>query len=850
MTSERPIEPEILISHSGAIRALALELLGDSHAADDVLQDTFVRAIVAPPPKRESLGGWLRTVAEGLARNQRRSEARRADREARYAEDRGATRYDSEKRSATLRAVMEAVLALDEPYRATILQRYFEGASPTAIAERERVPLATVASRLQRAHKLLRERIERRLGSKNGGASSALALLVGKSPSLSLAHAPQLALSAGAIAMGTKVTLSAGAAVIAVVIAWALWRGDSPSSPIVDAKPTVESASPAKPATAALDSVASSAPKIESERKSASVESANAAAAAPAPLATGPFAFDLDVVPLDEFERPLSAAEVFAAPPGQPLDRFGNTDWDGVLRRKWHGSEPAIDLVLQARRDGFGESAMQLVHVFAGAKQRVILPLVKFANSESRGTTLSFVMTLSGSGGQKLTFVNADDRPSFEVDAKDNGFFTDPYMRFGDDAKRSRESAVATVVGERLARELTFDLGGNAEISLDSLIAVDAEAKPDTDAPPPTAMLSGTALLPDGTPAAKVHVSLSAATGAFREDQDTDSAGNFTFGSAPIGDALLSVGGHAAGRIDERLNLIAGEQHWKGTLQSHSSLRVKLVGVHGEPLEGWRVEAWTVARTSEFTTAELTDKSGVVALHLPNAAGFRLIARPNSGSPLGMPIAESVWPNGDQVSVPLREDPTVGGLKLELARSNGDELETAEVRAWRVDTGLGAMFAKRSLEDGDKSHTLFESLELMPGDYDLEAGAPGCPWTALGRIHVSAGVQTDLGVERLEASRDFELRLSEPNVVERATGVLSATRNGAIVRSQNFELELPAHLAMPRGANAIDWTRFAMQIDGANDDGTTRYKVDEKGTLERIELDAKDVLELAPVEHR
>ena len=54
-----------------------------------------------------------------------------------------------------------AVLALDEPYRSTVLRRFFDDLSPEEVAAREHASEATVRSRLKRGLALLRARLER-----------------------------------------------------------------------------------------------------------------------------------------------------------------------------------------------------------------------------------------------------------------------------------------------------------------------------------------------------------------------------------------------------------------------------------------------------------------------------------------------------------------------------------------------------------------------------------------------------------------------------------------------------------------------------------------------------------------
>ena len=54
------------------------------------------------------------------------------------------------ERADTLRCVVQAVVELDEPYRETILLRYFEGLAIDAVAARMNAPLETTRARIRR----------------------------------------------------------------------------------------------------------------------------------------------------------------------------------------------------------------------------------------------------------------------------------------------------------------------------------------------------------------------------------------------------------------------------------------------------------------------------------------------------------------------------------------------------------------------------------------------------------------------------------------------------------------------------------------------------------------------------
>ncbi len=217
-TMSRPLQPELLLTHAAALRSTARALLHDEHAAEDVVQETWLRAWCAPPRGEGSLGGWLRRVAEGLALQRRRSEGRRVRREFEYASERSQS-TDSGQRSAVLRAVVEAVLALDEPYRETVLLRWFEGLPPRTIAERLNVRVATVDSRLQRAHDRLRVKLERELDDGTQRWRGLVALVLGApDPTRWL---PTLAYPLAGVAVSLKMT----SAVLAVVVGVCLWVG-------------------------------------------------------------------------------------------------------------------------------------------------------------------------------------------------------------------------------------------------------------------------------------------------------------------------------------------------------------------------------------------------------------------------------------------------------------------------------------------------------------------------------------------------------------------------------------------------------------------------------------------------
>lgn len=173
MNATTPIHPEALLSHLDFVRGIARSLLFDEHEVDDVVQQTWLQAVRRPPRTATSLKSWLGTVTRNLARNVRREKGRRRTEDLEQPPDvQVPSTAEVVEREAVRRQVVKAVLALMEPYRATILLRYFEGLSPARIAARLNVPGATVRTRLRRGLEQLRAMLD----SAHGGNRQAWCL--------------------------------------------------------------------------------------------------------------------------------------------------------------------------------------------------------------------------------------------------------------------------------------------------------------------------------------------------------------------------------------------------------------------------------------------------------------------------------------------------------------------------------------------------------------------------------------------------------------------------------------------------------------------------------------------------
>jgi RNA polymerase sigma-70 factor (ECF subfamily) len=155
-----------LLAHADWLRALARQLVG-SASADDVVQETFVAALRSPPDAERPPRPWLARVMRNITRMRFRSDAQRVVREDAIASAtvESLAADDATQRLEAHRMLCELVLGLDEPFRHTMVQHYFDDLTMAEIARRDRVPESTVRSR----HKQALDRLRARLDARSGG---------------------------------------------------------------------------------------------------------------------------------------------------------------------------------------------------------------------------------------------------------------------------------------------------------------------------------------------------------------------------------------------------------------------------------------------------------------------------------------------------------------------------------------------------------------------------------------------------------------------------------------------------------------------------------------------------------
>src|SRR5262245_25868218 len=206
MTADRTTE---LLADLGWLRELARRLVGEGEV-DDVVQDVAVAALAAPPGPLARPRAWLATVLRNVAASGARRRRARSYHEAADARAEATVGTDElVQRAERQRELVDAVLRLAGPFRDAVLQRFFDGLPPRAIAARAGVPVATIHSRLQRALQRLRGELEAR----HGGGERWLAAFA------PLLHAPA-AVADAMTTMGTAgaILMQAKTVVVAAVL--------------------------------------------------------------------------------------------------------------------------------------------------------------------------------------------------------------------------------------------------------------------------------------------------------------------------------------------------------------------------------------------------------------------------------------------------------------------------------------------------------------------------------------------------------------------------------------------------------------------------------------------------------
>jgi RNA polymerase sigma factor (sigma-70 family) len=155
------VDLESLLQHREFVRSIVRRLVLDEDQVDDAVQQTWPAALRSPPLKG-ALRALLARVSRHRAADLMRSERSRARRERQLARPARVPSAAEAFEQLTLhRQVVDAVLALEEPYRSVVLLHIYEERSPRQVAAIQGLAVATVHTRLRRALALLRAEFDR-----------------------------------------------------------------------------------------------------------------------------------------------------------------------------------------------------------------------------------------------------------------------------------------------------------------------------------------------------------------------------------------------------------------------------------------------------------------------------------------------------------------------------------------------------------------------------------------------------------------------------------------------------------------------------------------------------------------
>jgi RNA polymerase sigma-70 factor, ECF subfamily len=158
-SSDEALIRSLYEEHGKAILAYATRITGDRSLAEDVLQETLIRAWRHADRLSESTGSiraWLFTVARNIMTDKMRAKAARpvevAESPATVPVER-----DHAERVVDSMVALEALGHLSEEHRSVLVEIYFQGRSVAETAEHLGIPAGTVKSRSHNAMKNLRE---------------------------------------------------------------------------------------------------------------------------------------------------------------------------------------------------------------------------------------------------------------------------------------------------------------------------------------------------------------------------------------------------------------------------------------------------------------------------------------------------------------------------------------------------------------------------------------------------------------------------------------------------------------------------------------------------------------------
>jgi len=231
------------------LQRLAAFMARDADEADDLVQDTLVKAWQDPPADASrSLRPWLGTVLRNRLRMRRRGELRREAREQQApavgSEPQGPDR--EHERLEVLRVLLAELQGLPAEDRKLIVRRFFEGESAADIGRALDIPSATIRSRIHRSLERLRGSLDQQFGDRKTWCAAVVAM----PPAGGTASHASRAGSSSTMSITMKALLVATLGGTTGIVGWAVMGADADAPAAVVGEAPTADAAPAKAAEA------------------------------------------------------------------------------------------------------------------------------------------------------------------------------------------------------------------------------------------------------------------------------------------------------------------------------------------------------------------------------------------------------------------------------------------------------------------------------------------------------------------------------------------------------------------------------------------------------------------------
>lgn len=149
---------ELLECHQSRLAALGLLITGSAAAADDIVQETFLRAFQSRiRHRRGTVHGYLTTIAYRLALKEKKREQRNVRMESANARAKAENPLDEILASERDRSIAEAIQTLEEDHRDAMVLRFYGDHDYKDIARLLDIPHGTAKSRVFYAVRKCRE---------------------------------------------------------------------------------------------------------------------------------------------------------------------------------------------------------------------------------------------------------------------------------------------------------------------------------------------------------------------------------------------------------------------------------------------------------------------------------------------------------------------------------------------------------------------------------------------------------------------------------------------------------------------------------------------------------------------